>query len=59
MVPSRTANVPWYKPHSSAALLAKMMKPTKAERARARRNEVLTACWVESVKRWVSRFSAV
>ena len=51
MVPSRTASVPWYKPHKSAALLAKMMKPTSTERARARRKEVPTACEVDSVKR--------
>ena len=29
------------------------------ERARARRSEVPTACWVDSVKRWASRASAV
>ena len=51
MLPSRTAMVPWYKPQSKAALLARMMKPTKTERANARRKEVFTACSVESTKR--------
>ena len=59
MLPSRTAKVPWYKPHNSAALLAKMMKPTKTERAKARRSDVFTACSVESTKRVASRVSAV
>ena len=59
MLPSRTAMVPWYKPQSKAALLARMMKPTSTERASARRSEVFTACSVESTKRVASRFSAV
>jgi antirestriction protein ArdC len=59
MVPLRTASVPWYKPQSKAALLAKMMKPTNTDRAKARRNEVFTA-WDEALtNRWASRDSAV
>ena len=43
VVPSRTDNVPIYKPHNRAALDIMMMKPTKMERARMRRSAVAKA----------------
>ena len=57
--PARTESAPMYKPHSSAALEVKMMKPTKTERARVRRKAVPKAWAVEVVNRSDSRCSAV
>ena len=59
MRPAITACVPWYKPHSSAADVAMMMKATKTERALVRRTAVLKALSVEASNRAASRASAV
>ena len=59
MRPAVTACVPWYKPHSSAAEVAMMIKATSTERARVRRTAVVNAFSVEVLKRVASRPSAV
>ena len=59
MSPRITACVPWYRPHSSAADVAMMMKATSTERALLRRTAVLKALVVDASKRAVSRASAV
>ena len=59
MRPTITACVPWYKPHSSAAEVAMMMKATSTERAPVRRMAVWKALSVDALKRAASRASAV
>ncbi len=59
MSPRSTACVPWYRPHSSAAEVAMMMKATSTERALVRRTAVRNALSVEPSKRPASRSSAV
>ena len=59
MSPRTTAWVPWYRPHSSAAEVAMMMKPTSTERAMERRTATSKALDVDASKRAASRASAV
>ncbi len=59
MSPRSTACVPWYSPHSRAAKVAMMTKPTSSERMRVRLIAVWNARSVDSEKRRASRGSWV
>ena len=59
MVPAITAWVPWYRPHSTAALVAMMMNATSTPRALLRCTAAMKVFWVAPSKRCTSRASAV